>query len=226
MGARSSSFDTSRPHCCLLPGEAPRAEVRSPLHRRQLPVQGPGRGRRARLPPPWVPGLGLLSSGPSALCLPAPQPFGGLGNQQASWEDTPAGGPSPLKESWLPRLRPGPSPPGSPVRRTLPPAQLPKPGPRPLLQSPPPGPAHLPAPKPPVWPSAAGFWPAEEGRQKATSGHLMPALTPAFDLRGGLTFSVWQQLTLFKVRVCGHGREETRTPGERDEEGCPPEART
>lgn len=31
---------------------------------------------------------------------------------------------------------------------------------------------------------------------------------------------------LFRVRVCGHRREETRTPGEGDEEGCPPEARS
>lgn len=29
-----------------------------------------------------------MASGPSALCLPAPQPFGGLRYQQALWDDT------------------------------------------------------------------------------------------------------------------------------------------
>lgn len=129
LGASLFSFDTSRPHCCLLPGEAPQVEVRSPLHGRQLPVQGPG--RRQTCPSPASLGTRLRVSWQQPLCplftcTPAswgPGEPAGLAGGYASWGAfSPRGSMAPLSAPWavpaqcllLSLLQPGPRTPASP----------------------------------------------------------------------------------------------------------------
>lgn len=151
-------------------------EAQSPLRGPQPPAQGPG--RRPTLPPPASLGTRLRVSPqwplrPLFTCTPA---LRGPGEPAGLVGVLPAGGPSPREASWLPRLSPGLSPPGSPARRTLSPAQpLEARAPPAVTASRPRTPA---SPKAPGVAIAAGFRLGEEGQQKVTSGHPAPAPTP------------------------------------------------